>query len=97
MEWMVGQRGGRGVYERDDLLGDPGGEAIGTYTYDTGTPAPIRDSVADGVLRYRFSRSMANLELFVAGEDLLIGTYRIAGTNDRRHTYTRVILTRVRD
>lgn len=74
----------------------PRGEAIGTYTYDTSTVA-IRDSVADGVLQQRFSRSMAHLELFVAGEDLLIGTYRIAGTNDRRHTYTRTILTRVRD
>jgi len=31
----------------------PGGEAIGTYTYDTGT-YPIRDSVADGVLRHQW-------------------------------------------
>ena len=75
----------------------PRGEAIGTYTYDTGTPANIRDSVVDGVLQHRSSRSTANLELFVAGEDLLIGTYRIPKTIDRRHTYTRTILTRVRD
>ena len=74
----------------------PRGEAIGTYTYETETYA-IRDSVADGVLRHRFPRSTANLEFFVAGEDLLIGTYRIPKTNDGRYTYTRAILTRVRD
>ena len=73
----------------------PGGEAIGTYTYETDAPAMIRDSVTDGVLQTQWTR--ANLELFVAGEDLLVGTYRIPGTNDRRHVYTRTILTRVGD
>ena len=72
------------------------GDAIGTYTYDTSTQ-PIRGSVTDGVLRHQFSGSTANLALFVVGEDLLIATFRRPKTNDRRHSYARTILTRVRD
>ena len=73
------------------------GEAIGTYTYDYGTGSRISDSVTDGVLRHQFPGSTATLELFVARDDLLIATFRSPKTNNRRHAYSRAVLTRLTD
>ena len=72
------------------------GEAIGTYTNDYDT-ARISDSVTDGVLRYQSPGSTRTLEFFVAREDLLIATYRRPKTNNRRHHYSRTVLTRLTD
>ena len=71
-----------------------GGDAIGTYTYETST-YPIRDSVEDGVLLHGFAASTATVEFFVAREDVLIGTYRIPRTADGRYAFSRALLTRV--
>ena len=71
-----------------------GGDAVGTYTFDTNT-YQIGDSVADGVLRHQWSRREI-LELFLARDDALIATYREPKTASGDYVFGRAILTRVK-